>query len=301
MADYIVHSSISENGTNGWDGKAKDGDQTGKEVCTRTWYSKPWEMVLRYPDITISSQARDIAIKLANSNLVGYDQSERNTLYKQLEANNWDVDKYIASGVKTESDCSSFVYAVYCCLLPSLRGESNAPRTATAKSFYTSKGFNCYTSYDYTGSTSKLLRGDLLNKAGSHIVMYAGKDVYVDTVSVCKTVSEVAKEVINGLWGNGTERKQKLTEAGYNYNEVQTEVNRLLSSNSQPAVPKVEYYNKYSGNTVSIVVALNTIGVDSSYANRKNIAIKNGITNYSGTAAQNTKLLNLLKQGKLIK
>lgn len=298
---YIVHSSISENGTNGWDGRAKAGDQTGKEVCTRTWYSKPWEMVLRYPDIIISGQARDIAIKLAKSNLVGYDQSERNTLYKQLEANNWDVDKYIASGVKTESDCSSFVYAVYCCLIPSLRGESNAPRTAVAKNFYISKGFKCYTTSDYTNSTNKLVKGDLLNKAGSHIVMFAGNDVDVDTVSVSKTITEVAKEVINGLWGNGEARKKKLVDAGYNYSEVQVEVNRLLGNNSKPAVPKIEYYKKYSGGAVSIVVALNTIGVDSSYTNRKNIAIKNGISNYSGTATQNTKLLNLLKKGELIK
>ena len=298
---YIVHSSISENGTNGWDGKAKAGDQTGKEVCTRKWYSKPWDCVLRYPDITVSAQARDIAIKLANSNLVGYDQSQRNTLYKELEKNNWDVDKYIASGVKTESDCSSFVYAVYCCVLPSLRGESNAPRTATMKQFLTSKGFQCYTSSDYTASTSKLVKGDLLNKAGSHVVMYAGNDVNVDTVQVSKTVTEVVQEVIKGLWGNGEERKQRLTAAGYNYEEVRAEVNRLLSNNSQPTVPKIEYYTKYSGGSGSIVDALKSIGVDSSYSNRKNIAVKNGITNYSGTAAQNTQLLNLLKQGKLIK
>ena len=247
---YIVHSSISENGTNGWDGKASAGDQTGKEVCTRTWYNKPWDMVLRYPNITVSAQARNIAIKLANSNLVGYDQSQRNTLYKELEKHNWDVNKYIQSGVKTECDCSSFVYAVYCCVIPKLRGEANAPRTSTMKKFLTSKGFKCYTTSDYTARTNKLVKGDLLNKAGSHVVMFAGNDTDVDTVS---------------------------------------------------AVPKIEYYTKYSGNTVSIVVALNTIGVDSSYSNRKSIAIKNGITNYSGTAAQNTQLLNLLKQGKLIK
>jgi hypothetical protein len=34
---------------------------------------------------------------------------------------------------------------------------------------------------------------------------------------------------------------------------------------------------------------------------RKNIAAANGIKNYTGTAAENTKLLNLLKNGKLIK
>ncbi len=43
-----------------------------------------------------------------------------------------------------------------------------------------------------------------------------------------KTVDELAREVIRGLWGNGTERKNRLTEAGYDYNAVQKRVNELL-------------------------------------------------------------------------
>lgn len=43
-----------------------------------------------------------------------------------------------------------------------------------------------------------------------------------------KTVNELAKEVIQGKWGNGSERKKKLTAAGYNYTAVQAEVNRIL-------------------------------------------------------------------------
>lgn len=63
----------------------------------------------------------------------------------------------------------------------------------------------------------------------------------------------------------------------------------------------VSYYPKYTGKSGSIVDALNTIKVNSCFNNRKAIAIKNGISNYSGTASQNTTLLNLLKQGKLKK
>lgn len=48
-----------------------------------------------------------------------------------------------------------------------------------------------------------------------------------------KTVEEIAKEVIDGKWGNGTERKKKLTAAGYDYNEVQSKVNELLKSNKK--------------------------------------------------------------------
>ena len=43
-----------------------------------------------------------------------------------------------------------------------------------------------------------------------------------------KSVLEIAKEVIDGLWGNGAERKEKLNAAGYDVKEVQNKVNELL-------------------------------------------------------------------------
>ena len=43
-----------------------------------------------------------------------------------------------------------------------------------------------------------------------------------------KSNEEIAKEVINGLWGNGQERKDKLTQAGYSYSAIQSLVNKLL-------------------------------------------------------------------------
>lgn len=48
------------------------------------------------------------------------------------------------------------------------------------------------------------------------------------TVKAKKSVTVIAKEVIQGKWGNGVERKKRLTEAGYNYAEVQKKVNQLL-------------------------------------------------------------------------
>lgn len=43
-----------------------------------------------------------------------------------------------------------------------------------------------------------------------------------------KTIEALAKEVIAGKWGNGTERKERLTAAGYDYKEVKNKVNELL-------------------------------------------------------------------------
>lgn len=44
-----------------------------------------------------------------------------------------------------------------------------------------------------------------------------------------KSVEEVAKEVIAGKWGNGTDRMKALENAGYNYSEVQNKVNQILA------------------------------------------------------------------------
>ena len=45
-----------------------------------------------------------------------------------------------------------------------------------------------------------------------------------------KSVHEIAMECIEGFWGNGAVRKRKLQAAGYDYDEVQEEVNKLLKT-----------------------------------------------------------------------
>ena len=53
-----------------------------------------------------------------------------------------------------------------------------------------------------------------------------------------KTVQELAQEVLQGKWGDGAERKSKLTAAGHNYNAVQAEVNRLVKGKSSAPAKK---------------------------------------------------------------
>lgn len=63
-----------------------------------------------------------------------------------------------------------------------------------------------------------------------------------------------------------------------------------------------KYYAKCNKNETSIVEALKDVGEkDTSFENRKKIATKNNIKNYSGTANQNIKMLNKLKKGTLLK
>ncbi len=75
---------------------------------------------------------------------------------------------------------------------------------------------------------------------------------------------------------------------------------RLIDPDGEAQPPQSVYYPSCSASCATIVEGLSSIGVDSSYANRKRIAAANDVADYSGTAAQNTQMLDLLKAGRLI-
>lgn len=94
--------------------------------------------------------------------------------------------------------------------------------------------------------------------------------------------------------------------------EAETDTNSNNSQSSttssnpvKDTASKVKYYKKYTGKSTKVDDVLKAIGVPSKYCgnvkNRKAIAVKNGISNYKGTADQNLKIVNLAKKGKLIK
>ena len=84
-------------------------------------------------------------------------------------------------------------------------------------------------------------------------------------VTPVKSLAEIAMEVIAGKWGNGTERKEKLSKAGYDYNAVQKEVNKIVKPQIKEVVYTVQrgdtlnsIANKY-GTTVDKLVKKNGI------------------------------------------
>lgn len=66
----------------------------------------------------------------------------------------------------------------------------------------------------------------------------SGTAVYPISVSTSKSIDVVAREVIQGAWGNGEDRKQRLTAAGYDYGSVQNKVNEILNGGSTSAQTK---------------------------------------------------------------
>lgn len=80
-----------------------------------------------------------------------------------------------------------------------------------------------------------------------------------------KSDDEIAREVINGKWGNGEDRKRRLTSAGYNYNTIQRKVNTLLSKPTpKKSVTEIakEVINGKWGNGVTRKLKLTKAGYD---------------------------------------
>ena len=59
-------------------------------------------------------------------------------------------------------------------------------------------------------------------------IAYISKGTWNNYASPSSDLEKVAQEVIDGLWGNGADRRKRLTEAGYDYKAVQAVVNSML-------------------------------------------------------------------------
>ena len=86
----------------------------------------------------------------------------------------------------------------------------------------------------------------LLIQQGKNSWIY---DIPYTGAVVKKTVDELADEVLDGLWGNNKDRENRLTAAGYNYQNVQNRVNYIVKTAND--VLKGKY-----GNGVKRIAAL---------------------------------------------
>lgn len=162
MSILIGHASISETG--GINGTK--GDSTGKEVCTREWYSKPWDFIAIHPDASVREKiAATCEAGCANNN-IGYGQNDRNTLYIQAKAVGYDLSKITA---KCNCDCSSFMNV--CCVAAGVGSYgSNGWVTSNMKSNLQKAGFVIVTDSTYLTSSAYCVRGAIYVKSSAHTV-----------------------------------------------------------------------------------------------------------------------------------
>ena len=100
---------------------------------------------------------------------------------------------------------------------------SSTPATSSPKQLYRVRK-SWSDAKSQIGAFSSLENAKKACKAGYVVFDSNGKQVYPTK----KSIEKVAHEVIQGKWGNGAERKKRLTDAGYDYNEVQKKVNQMI-------------------------------------------------------------------------
>ena len=100
---------------------------------------------------------------------------------------------------------------------------SSTPATSSPKQLYRVRK-SWSDAKSQIGAFSSLENAKKACKAGYAVFDSNGKQVYPTK----KSIDEVAREVIQGKWSNGAERKKRLTNAGYDYNEVQKKVNQMI-------------------------------------------------------------------------
>ena len=89
-------------------------------------------------------------------------------------------------------------------------------------------------------------------------IMYKNLLLATSNASTNKQIEELVQEVIEGKWGNGEERKNKLIRSGYSYEEIQKKVNEKLNSNLRK---EIEYKVK-KGDTLSKIAKENNTTVE---------------------------------------
>lgn len=163
---YISNSGKDEHsGTRG--GTA--GDQTGHEWELRKWYSRPWTVILRYPNQAVALTIAKLGIAAALNDNIGYDQGQRGTYWKQLKKADYDPSKITTA---CEEDCTAGVSsnvrgAGYVHGIKALQ-EVPICTSRNMRKEFVKAGFVALTEKKYLTSPKYLFPGDILLYESHH-------------------------------------------------------------------------------------------------------------------------------------
>ena len=196
MAKIVMIGSarIDENG-NAHGGKAGD-QKNGKEVSTQEWYkhSKGWR-VFRAKD---PAKAEIIAKTMewaCESDQIGYDQYQRNTLYNELKL--YAFEKYYLSKA-VETDCSALVRV--CLAFAGIDVPADFYTASMAKTMLATGEIVEMAGSKYTDSADYLGRGDILvtKTKGHTVVVLTDGEKYEGAASVVEPEGDL--KVKPGTW-----------------------------------------------------------------------------------------------------
>ncbi len=142
---------------------------------------------------------------------------------------------------------------------------------------------------------------------------YANASSNVESVNpVKKSIDEVAKDVINGYYGNGQERKDKLSADGYNPIDVQNKVNEILNSNNRKSIDEIarevidlkwgngqERYNRLSSAGYNAAEVQNKVNEILGFRNTIKYVVQYGDTLEKIANRYKTTVANLVNKNKI--
>ena len=227
----IGHACKNENGTYK-DGQA--GDQTKVEVYIRTWYNRPWNVILRAKDNLVREKIATAMELACKNDKIGYSQLTRNSLWNNIKTSNFDPSK---TTKEVNTDCSALVCV--CCAyagvpIQYLQISNNSLTTSTLRKYLLQSGmFEAITDKEYLINDKKLLRGDILLYEGHHTAVNLNDGINAKKTTELKSLDVIAQEVLEGKWGNEPQRRIDLINAGYNYALVKAKVNEILKAKQE--------------------------------------------------------------------
>lgn len=208
MSVTIGSARINEKGTTKG---GKLGDNNEKEVSTQDFYvhSKGW-YIIRAKDKKHRKALADAMIRACKNDMVGYDQDRRHRILTDATT----------SHTPTACDCSSLVRQ---CIKEAT--EKDPGNFTTYNEVAILKATKLFEEPKVYTSKTKLEVGDILvTKVKGHTAIV----VKSTTTKTKDSLEQVAKDVINGKYGNGQARKDALAKAGYDHKKVQNLVNKML-------------------------------------------------------------------------
>lgn len=210
MATLCGWASIDERGkiSGGAAGDQKQrssaSDTTG-EVRVGNWYHFGQTYVLRYKD-RMKAKKHAAALKFfCNSVLVGYDQSQRTSLYTAVKTLGF--ANYTKLAAAKECDCSSL--QDLCAMIAGANITSNPATSGMLNIFKASGDFEVLTDRKYLTSGDYLMEGDISVKPGKHTIgtITDGSKAFTVNYTYKDFIKEIQTAIgakVDGIAGNET-------------------------------------------------------------------------------------------------
>lgn len=142
------------------------GDQTGREVKIGEYYNFGQTVVLRCNDRKKARKMSNAMKHIAKSNLCGYDQTNRTSLFVELQKVKFDYKKLTA---KCETDCSAMIACAVACAYGKELISRNCWTGNLEEALVSTGEFKALTLP--VSDDRYLLKGDIILNKKSHVIM----------------------------------------------------------------------------------------------------------------------------------